>query len=151
MLAILTGRRRSWADRPGSAILWGMDADLPSSDPSVVPFDDQQQLLRRELLRQVEQLQDTVRALRDQLEQGRMNSEQRQEQLQSDAEAEKRELRAAIAVLRSELERTQAEHEAAMQRREASFRAETRELQAALIAQRQLLEIRPAGPGAGRP
>lgn len=95
---------------------------------------------QRELLLQLEQLRQTVLALRGSLEQTRLEADQQQQALIASSEAEKQQLRATIDALREQLEQQQQAHQAELQRQRSDAAEEIRQLQQALVHQRDLLE-----------
>lgn len=148
--AILAGQGRGRANPPGSAILIGM-VDAPSSRVSQAPEQAPEPghglfsstpsldpLQEREL--ELEQLKNTVQALRAQLEQQEQLAAERQAMAVADSLEEARQLRSAVDHLRQTLEEQQ------LQARQDSLRAiseeqeQTRQLQASVDALRRELE-----------
>ena len=94
----------------------------------------------QELELQLEQLRQTVLALRGALEQSNNQAEQQLQATRAQAEAEKTQLRCTIEALREQLEQQQAEALAALQQQRAEAAEEIRQLQQALVQQRTVLE-----------
>jgi len=94
----------------------------------------------RELRLQVDQLQQTVLALRETLERNQIEAAAREQDSLANAEAEKVHLRATIEELRLQLEQREATHIAAQQQLKAEASEEIRQLQLTLVAMRQQLE-----------
>ncbi|MFM8976381.1 MAG: hypothetical protein ACKOFN_11960 [Vulcanococcus sp.] len=116
---------------------------MPAGQPTPAEADQgrlQLETRNRDLGLEISQLQDTVQALRDQLEHHAVDANQAWMQREAELQLNQQQLQDTINALRSELEAAAASHRAELQRREAGHASQLQELRETLVAQRAVLD-----------